>query len=358
AAAGSVDDLPQAITDERRRLVSLGAPDVDDAALLDSIRLVLREATFWLVNSVSALNRVDWTVAPIHILVGGNKLDRGYTVEGLTVTYMNRPPSIQVDTLEQRARAFGYRRDQLPYCQFFATRRTVRALRDIVFTEYDLRAQLRDHVEAGGSIATWAREIGLLLPAGMKPTRDAVVRALSTQLSGWYSVHQPSLDAGARSDNERLVAATGLFDAPYVDYGRLPFRTTVMPFEAAVDGLLSSWRVDGYSPGWRHEDILHALRRHPTQGPVDVLLMEDDGGPRTRKWDDETGFVNLFQGKDVRQVAGRPFYPGDRAVPHLDTDPDKVAIQIHRVVRRDRNDGFELLAPAVYLGSRPIVRKV
>ena len=29
---------------------------------------------------------------PVHILIGGNKLDRGFTVEGLTVTYMNRPP--------------------------------------------------------------------------------------------------------------------------------------------------------------------------------------------------------------------------------------------------------------------------
>jgi hypothetical protein len=307
---------------------------------------------------VNALNRVDWKVAPIHILVGGNKLDRGYTVEGLTVTYMNRPPSIQVDTLEQRARAFGYRRDQLPYCQFFATRRTVKSLRDIVFTEYDLRAQLRDHVEGGGSIASWAHEIGLLVPDGMKPTRDVVVRALSAQLAGWCSVHQPSLDPVDREHNERLAAGIGLFDATPVDYGRVAHRTVTMSLREAVDTLVEPWRVEGYSPGWRHDDIVQALRRHSAQDLVDVLLMEDDGHARTRKWDDETGFVNLFQGKDVQRVPGRPFYPGDRAVPGLEDDGGKVAVQIHRVVRRDRSDGFELLALAVYLGSRPIVRKV
>ena len=65
----------------------------------------------------------------MHLLVGGNKLDRGFTVEGLTVTYLNRPTSPQIDTREQRARAFGYRQDLLPYCQFFATPRTLRVLR-------------------------------------------------------------------------------------------------------------------------------------------------------------------------------------------------------------------------------------
>ena len=103
----------------------------------------------WLVNSASDVNRVDWKVAPVHVLVGGNKLDRGFTVEGLTVTYMNRPASEQLDTIEQRARAFGYRSDLLPYCQFFATPRTLKVLREIVDTEYDLRAQLRDWLDSG-----------------------------------------------------------------------------------------------------------------------------------------------------------------------------------------------------------------
>src|SRR3546814_3045579 len=95
---------------------------------------------------------------------------------------MNRPTSIQGDTMEQRARAFGYRKDQLPYCQFFATKRTVKVLRDTVFTEYDLRAELQDHIAGGGSVGSWAREVGLLLPEGTKPTRDAVVQALSKEV--------------------------------------------------------------------------------------------------------------------------------------------------------------------------------
>ena len=357
-AAVTFDDLPDVMATERAKLVGSGADDAEDDLLLDRVRFALRESTLWLVNSTSALNKVDWTVAPLHILVGGNKLDRGYTVEGLTVTYMNRPTTTQVDTLEQRARAFGYRRDQLPYCQFFASKRTVRALRDIVYTEYDLRAQLQDHVESGGTVHSWAQEVGLLLPEGMKPTRAAVVQALSSALSGWHSLRRPVLDGDEIACNEDLVRATGLQEAPYADYGRLSHRTIHLPLSEAVASLVEPWAVESYSPSWRHIDIVQALQRHPDQEAlVPVILLEEKGGPRLRKWDEGVGFVNLFQGRDNEPPAGGAFYPGDRAIPDVEHEPDDVVIQVHHVARRDLPQ-TSILTLAVYLGSRPIVRKL
>lgn len=44
------------------------------------------------------------------ILVGGAKLSRGYTIEGLTTSYFSRKPG-QLDTLVQMARWYGFRRD-------------------------------------------------------------------------------------------------------------------------------------------------------------------------------------------------------------------------------------------------------
>ena len=55
-----------------------------------------------------------------NILIGGFGLDRGYTVEGLTVTYMSR--SIgggQEDTLLQRARFFGYNKNNEDFIKIF-----------------------------------------------------------------------------------------------------------------------------------------------------------------------------------------------------------------------------------------------
>lgn len=355
---GDQSTLPDVIQAERHRLVSHGIGDVDDEVFLRKLREVLREATIWLVNSAADVNRVDWNVAPIHILVGGNKLDRGFTVEGLTVTYMNRPASPQVDTLEQRARAFGYRGDLLAYCQFFGSKRTIRSLTEIVHTEEDLRARLRDHVEDGGSVRTWSQEIGLLLPAGMTPTRTSVVQALSAQALGWHSQRKPSLSTVDTDHNRAQLKETGLLDADLEVHGRPAFRTLRITDGSRIERLLTNWRVSDYSPGWLHEEFLEAFKRKFTQiGAATLLLMEDAGNPRVRKWSDDIGFVNLFQGRDLRVQANGGFYLGDRNVLGLEDDPDQIILEVHRVLIRGKESQGEVLPLALYLGSGSIVRK-
>jgi hypothetical protein len=347
--------IPDMIAKERVRLVGHGVEDVPDPVFITHLNEVLREATIWLVNSAAAVNRVDWHVAPIHILIGGNKLDRGFTVEGLTVTYMNRPASPQVDTLEQRARAFGYRGDLLPYCQFFGSVRTVKSLTEIVQTEEDLRARLRDEIEAGGSVRSWSEEIGLLLPGGMKPTRTSVVQALSTQALGWHSQRKPALAAADTEFNGGLLRDLGLVDAAFEDFGRLRFRALHLSNLEHLMAALSQWRRSPYSPGWLHEEFLAAIeRKFEALHAATVMLMEqEDGTPRIRRWEPDIGFVNLFQGHDQKPQLDGSAYPGDRDVLDIQNNPDQIVIQVHRVVPRDQSD--EVLALAFYLGSGSIV---
>jgi hypothetical protein len=355
-AAVTAEDLPKEIAEEYRLLLGRTRLTASEGQFLASLRRTLLETTLWLVNSDSAVKAVDWNAAPVHVLVGGNKLDRGFTVEGLTVTYMNRPPSTQIDTLEQRARAFGYRSDLLPFCQFFATPRTLKILRDIVFTDYDLRAQLTDVLERGGTVHEWAHDVGLLLPAGTKPTRPNVIGALNRfhgSAEGWYSLRQPALDSAARAINESLVAALGIREAPRIPYGRLHFPTLEIPTERVYE-FLSSWVMDGYSAGWRHEDILEHLSRlaawHQT---ITVVYLDDQHlGPRLRRWD-ELGFVNLFQGRDNRQDEDAA-YRGDRATPTADRE--QPSLQIHFVARRD-DPSHPLHTLAVRLGDMQRTRK-
>ncbi|HEU0130876.1 MAG TPA: Z1 domain-containing protein [Mycobacteriales bacterium] len=361
-AATTVAELPPEVTDERVRIARLGGRDVDPATFLEQVRYVLREATPWLVNSASDVDRIDWRAAPVHLLVGGNKLDRGFTVEGLTVTYMNRPPSDQVDTLEQRARAFGYRGDLLPYCQFFATPRTLKLLREIVDTEYDLRASLRDWLAAGNDVAGWAEQIGLLLPEGTRPTRQAVLGALVrfNERPTWHQLRRPSLEPVDVAANAALVAGLGLLDAPRVAYGRLEHRTLHLPLDTVLDGLLEPWAGVGVgtSPGWRHAELVDFLRRLPEHGEVPVVLLEHpQGGPRRREWDPELGFVNLLQGADPRPVAGQAAYRGDRAIGNVEEDPERVVVEVHRVRATDPAQTPELFTLAVHAGRRHVVRK-
>lgn len=351
--------IPDSIEVERQRIVSHGVDDVDDQVFASKLKFVLDWATTWLVNSAADVNKVDWHVSPIHILVGGNKLDRGFTVEGLTVTYMNRPASPQVDTLEQRARAFGYRGDLLPYCQFFASRRTVRSLTDIVHTEEDLRARLRDHVASGGSVHSWAEEVGVLLPQGMRPTRTSVVQALTSMSFRWHGQRVPDVTPDGVAFNCDLIAQAGLFDAPKVSHGRLKFRTLETSDLTAVLDMFQKWKAADFSPGWIHDDIVEALDRNSQHiGSATLMLMEAEGGqPRIRSWDPATGFVNLFQGRDLKPQGDGSFYPGDRSVLNLANDPDQIVVQVHRVVRKDDPSPDEVLALAIHLGAGHIVRK-
>jgi hypothetical protein len=358
--AVSAVDLPRQIVQERSRLVQAGASDLEDEDFLHQVRLVLHEMTLWLVNSASDVRRVDWRVAPVHVLIGGNKLDRGFTVEGLTVTYMNRPTSRQVDTLEQRARAFGYRRDLLPYCQFFATPRTLATLRGTVYTEYDLRAELSDWLAAGNTVASWAEHVGLMLPPGTRPTRDAVLSAVARFNVGgeWHSLRRPDLSEESRRHNRQLVERLELFDAPQVSFGRLRHRMLELPLEMIRDHLIDPWRVMSYSPSWRHDDILQYLSRVNDQDqsiPV-MLLQQPDGGPRERSWDPELGFINLFQGPDPVIREGQPFYPGDRNLFPFDREPDKIVFQVHRVHPRGV-DIDEVITLAARLGSNVLFRR-
>jgi hypothetical protein len=354
-AAAIFDDLEASLRGEYARLEAAGARLPDRVQLLPHLRRALRETTTWLVNSESAVKAIQWNASPVHILVGGNKLDRGFTVEGLTVTYMNRPASVQVDTMEQRARAFGYRGELLPYCQFFATPRTLKVLRETVFTEYDLRARLRDVLDQGGTVDDWAKEVGLLLPAGTQPTRPAVIGALNrfnVSGDGWHSLRQPSLEAQDRESNAELVGALGLLDAERRDYGRLGFRTVEITVEALLRDLFRPWRLRSYSAGWRHDDIVDHLSRLSGELVVPVLLMDDQNdGPRFRKWD-ELGFVNLFQGRDGSGQSDG--YPGDRAVPPH--EPHPIAVQVHYVVQRSR-ESTPVHTLAIRLSDMSIARK-
>jgi hypothetical protein len=239
-------DLPAIFSEELKNLIHAGALEIPDEEMLIAIRRVIMESKTWLLNSTTSIKQINWNVTPIHILVGGNKLDRGFTVEGLTVTYMNRPPSDQVDTLEQRARAFGYRGELLPYCQFFATPRTLKLLREIVFTEYDLRAKLQDWLTAGGTVDSWSKQIGLMLPSGMKPSRTNVLEVLSkfnSAKSKWHSLRRVDTSESSRIHNDEIVKKMGIRDAPKVSFGRLEHNVIEISLGSLINDVIGNWKT-------------------------------------------------------------------------------------------------------------------
>ncbi len=82
------------------------------------------------------------------IAVGGDKLSRGLTLEGLSVSYFLRT-SRMYDTLMQMGRWFGYRPGYLDLCRLFTTRTLKNWYRHIALAEVELRREFDYMVAAG-----------------------------------------------------------------------------------------------------------------------------------------------------------------------------------------------------------------
>jgi hypothetical protein len=83
------------------------------------------------------------------IAVGGDKLSRGLTLEGLSVSYYLRA-SRMYDTLMQMGRWFGYRPGYMDLCRLYTTDELIRWYRYITAASEELRS-LFDHMASIGS---------------------------------------------------------------------------------------------------------------------------------------------------------------------------------------------------------------
>ena len=111
------------------------------------------------MQAVGKLRQFVGAIAYSHILVGGQAMDRGFTVEGLTVTYMPRSLGTgQVDTTLQRARFFGYKGSYLGLCRVWLDQPTIDAFRAIIEHEEDVRKRLEEYDVNNKHLNEWDRE--------------------------------------------------------------------------------------------------------------------------------------------------------------------------------------------------------
>lgn len=82
------------------------------------------------------------------IAVGGDKLSRGLTLEGLTVSYFLRTTRMY-DTLMQMGRWFGYRPGYLDLCRLYTTHELTHWYRHVALAEVELRREFDYMVRAG-----------------------------------------------------------------------------------------------------------------------------------------------------------------------------------------------------------------
>jgi hypothetical protein len=308
--------------------------------LLDDLRFALHRSQVIEMNSVRGRTpEIDWEAFPGYILVGGQALDRGFTVEGLTVTYMPRGNGVgNADTIQQRARFFGYKRDYLAYCRVYVHPETETAFRHYMEHELDLHKQLREFAKGDKPLSQWRR--AFLLSPELQPTRSSIRTAgyVRDVLSDdWFYDSRPAIDADTlrnqRSAFETLKAECN-FEALGEESTPPGQRHSVardVPLSRVLEVLASLRSVD-LANSLRFTGLQLQLSALPEDVAiverVDVYLMRPVG-----EWEratDENGSISeLFQGESpaTKNAKRGASYVGDRKI----LTDEKISLQLHEL---------------------------
>lgn len=156
--------------------------------LLPFLRDVGTRIQIMTVNGLAgqALN-YDAEAQPLNVIaIGGDKFSRGFTLEGLTVSYYLRATNMY-DTLMQMGRWFGYRDDYLDVCRIYTTPALQDAYQFIAGAIEELRRDFRRMERDGAQPVDFGHKVRLhpgsaLLVTSRDKSRTAV--RLRTSLDG------------------------------------------------------------------------------------------------------------------------------------------------------------------------------
>lgn len=182
--------------------------DIDERPSFDVIKPliyeVLKSKKVYLVNTDSeAQTEIQWDDYKMHILVGAEMLNRGFTVEKLATTYMPRytKGATNADTIQQRCRFFGYKMDYIKSCRVFLPATSITNYLSYVKHEEELRSTLAscDSLEAA--------ERKILLSPSLRPTRANVlpIWVVNTRMSGMNAL-QAFSSRSTIQNNDQLVS--------------------------------------------------------------------------------------------------------------------------------------------------------
>ena len=288
----------------------------------------------WEVNArLGKTPEIVWQSGYSHILIGGQAMDRGFTVAGLTVTYMPREKGIgNADTIQQRARFLGYKRSYLGLCRVFLESEVQRAYTVYVDHEENLRELLRQNSAAGRSLSEWRR--AFFLDQSLEPTRKCVLDLdyeHENFSSKWFYPRAPHFTQAAVEHNRALVDAlvSPLRLAAIHGHGHAR-----VDLAGLYQNFLSQLQFVSPTDSQRFTGLLLQLKaflNRNSDTPASIFLMSwsPEGGQvtRIRSVDENAEIEQLFQGPNpesgnLRRGEG---YPGDREI----TETEEFSVQIH-----------------------------
>ena len=276
------------------------------------------------------INLVDWSDYA-HILVGGEVLGVGFTVEGLTVTYMPREASGgQSDSMQQRARFLGYRKGYLGLVRIFLSEADQDLYASYTQHEEEMRAELKKMSAANKTIKEWKRNF--LIHSNMRLTRGNI-QSLETERHRLEQRCYPKKPFESDSINnlEAFAKIQRLFDfkldpAYKENWGPAQRHlSAIVPIQDALSLMDEfTWSDADDSLTWSVSSIiLKAIVKHGDSAETCKITLMSPGNQRRSREVIDNEWKSIFQG---RSPAGAPdSYQGDHSV----EDKSRLTIQIY-----------------------------
>jgi len=312
-------------------------PEFED--ILPLVKNVLCSWKVYLVNTdKDAQTEIEWDEYAMHVLVGAEMLNRGFTVENLATTYMPRYSTgpANADTIQQRCRFFGYKRDYIESCRVYLPSWSMADYKSYIDHEEELRSVLA----TCDNLAAAERKI--LLSPRMKATRANVlpIQIVSSKLKG-------NKELQAYESKERILQNKALaerfiedhcedFDIEYAynteDRTHRGFR---LPVEQAIE-FLNDFQFGNYKSATLKAATIRYLRylseKTPTEEAIQYVYFiqmaykREGGELRSRRFD----YSNLKLTVPLatgRSTTGSDTYPGDDAI----VGGDSITIQLYHI---------------------------
>jgi hypothetical protein len=329
-----------------RRTLSDRLPSFED--VVTNLQFAFRNTRILEVNArLRSTPDVDWRSAYGWILVGGQAMDRGFTIQGLTVTYMPRGIGVgNADTVQQRARFFGYKRQYIGYCRVFLEQGTLNAFQNYVDHEEDVRRQLSEYQNSGRPLNEWKR--AFVLDAALRPCRRQVLEfdyirgSFSHQ---WFAPRVVLATDDLICENRQIInnfCQTIHFEPDIGNPNRQPVQIHKVchdiSLRTALEQLLVLIRIPSTKDSQRYTGLLLQISKALEDDPNELCtIYRISPDVKRERGVHENGVIrNLFQGAYPSQPGNLQgsIYPGDRNI----YDERNITIQIHNIdLTQNRN---------------------
>ena len=292
-------------------------PSLDDC--WPKVRYVLRNLHVIEMNTRegAATPVIDWDETKSYVLIGGQALDRGFTVEGLSVTYMPRGPGLwNADSIQQRARFFGYKKSYVGQCRVYLESSLRDAFEKYVEHERHMLDSLRDIQSGRSSLKQWEREF--YLDPRMRATRQSVISIPTIRVDPGEKWLFDSSPVTSEVGVELVAKAAKWVDSLELSEGENGHQwasTSVSKTLSFIESL--SNHASSAVPNIRALKLQLAKLSDEENDGVSVVVMRK--GSRSERTLTSNGRIQPFQGANKN-------YAGDRSI----HDAGRITMQIHQ----------------------------